>query len=269
MVGTAQLLVELLVVLVLWQGTHCVGASVETADGGVVRRWMAGRDVAVAAEPPPWDPKGYVIAFACQGRFGNQFDYLLGTLDYAKQIDRTLVLVRATAYIHSAFRSNGSALDTAPTPRLCVARVQAPWVDYNARKGTGQYPWFPWFKEYFSVEELQRYHDGRVIDMADFLYHYRERWSEVGVVGFCGYRKKDDTSDDCMAYSVPKGPFWRNLNVSFDPGKIRTVNRRDIHAVRKHGCMQSAALVRLLIVLMIASNTRRAETSCSCARYGA
>ena len=106
-------------------------------------------------------------------------------------------------------------------------------MDYNARQGTGQYPWFPWFKEYFSVEELQRYHGGRVIDMADFLYHYRERWSEAGVVGFCGYRKAGDTSNDCMAYSVPKGPFWRNLNVTFEPDKIRTVNRRDTHAVSK------------------------------------
>lgn len=67
--------------------------------------------------------------------------------------------------------------------------------------------------------------------MADFLYHYRERWDEHGVVGFCGYKKAGDTSDDCMAYSVPKGPFWRNLNVSFDPDKIRTVNKRDANAV--------------------------------------
>ena len=40
-------------------------------------------------------------------------------MDYAKQIDRTLIL--------------------------------SPWVDYNARTTTGQYPWFPWFKEYFEV----------------------------------------------------------------------------------------------------------------------
>ena len=32
----------------------------------------------VAQNPPQWDDKGYAIAFGCQGRFGNQFDYLLG-----------------------------------------------------------------------------------------------------------------------------------------------------------------------------------------------
>ena len=118
--------------------------------------------------------------------------------------------------------------------RPCAA-PQAPWVDYNARRGTGQYPWFPWFKEYFSVEALQRgYHDGRLIDMADFLHHYRSKWEEDeggGLVGFCGYRKAGDSSDDCMAYSVPKGPFWRNLNITWPAERIRTVNRRDINAV--------------------------------------
>lgn len=55
-------------------------------------------------------------------RGGQQNDGLAdgtGTMEYAQQIDRTLIL--------------------------------PPWVDYNARTTTGQYPWFPWFKEYFEV----------------------------------------------------------------------------------------------------------------------
>ena len=163
--------------------------------------WMSGREVQVSAEPPAWDEKGYMIAFACQGRFGNQFDYLLGTLDYARAIDRTLIL--------------------------------APWVDYNARRGTGQYPWFPWFKEYFDVDALRQYHGGRVIDMPDFLHHFRDRWEEAGVTGFCAYRKPDDDTDGCMTYSVPKGPFWRNLNVSFAHIEGPPFNRRNVAAVRR------------------------------------
>ena len=111
--------------------------------------------------------------------------------------------------------------------------MQAPWVDYNARRGTGQYPWFPWFKEYFRMDTLAQYHDGRVIDMADFLHHFRGKWEEAGVVGYCGYRKDGDKSDGCMKFSVPKGPYWTNLNVSFDPSAIQVVNRRDLHQIRE------------------------------------
>jgi hypothetical protein len=99
-------------------------ASISAASSKSV--WLAGRETAVSEQPPEWDPKGYVIAFACQGRFGNQMDYLLGTMDYATQVDRTLIL--------------------------------PPWVDYNAKKTTGKYPWFPWFKEYFNVDKLAKYH---------------------------------------------------------------------------------------------------------------
>jgi hypothetical protein len=91
------LVVLLLLQLALALRTCCGSPSDlsgRDGSGATTMQWMSGREVAVSAEPPPWDPKGYVIAFACQGRFGNQFDYLLGTLDYAKKIDRTLVLVR-------------------------------------------------------------------------------------------------------------------------------------------------------------------------------
>ena len=94
MMAAAQVLVSL-VALVLYVDSG--GAAAATEGSGSTRHWMSGREVNVASAPPPWDSKGYVLAFACQGRFGNQFDYLLGTLDYAKKIDRTLVLVRTSS----------------------------------------------------------------------------------------------------------------------------------------------------------------------------
>ena len=149
----------------------------------------------MSVQPPSWNEKGYIMGLGCQGRFGNQFDYLLGMMDYTQQLgDRTLVL--------------------------------APWVDYNAGSTTGMYPWFPWFKEYFRVDTLgQTFHGGKVIDMADFLYHYRDRWAAAkskegdGFVGFCSYettKMAEEKGETCMTYSVPKGPFWKNLNISFD-----------------------------------------------------
>lgn len=62
-------------------------------------------------EPPPtWDPNGYLLAHFCQGRFGNQFDYLLHLLDLAGRTGRTLIL--------------------------------PPYTDYSAQDTMGQYPWF-------------------------------------------------------------------------------------------------------------------------------
>ena len=74
-------------------------------------------------EPPPaWDPNGYIIAHFCQGRFGNQFDYLLNLLDIAGRTGRTLVL--------------------------------PPYTDYSAQETMGKSPWFWWFGEVFDVEQL-------------------------------------------------------------------------------------------------------------------
>jgi hypothetical protein len=41
---------------------------------------------------PVWDNAGYIITHYCQGRFGNQVDYLLNLIEVAKLSKRTLVL---------------------------------------------------------------------------------------------------------------------------------------------------------------------------------
>ena len=59
-----------------------------------------------------WDPKGYVFGLACQGRFGNQLDYMLTTMDVAKKLDRTLILapfiVKICALAHAPSMSKAA-----------------------------------------------------------------------------------------------------------------------------------------------------------------
>ena len=182
------------VMLVAAASAAAAAAAAAVSDSSVAMKtvWLAGRNVEVTAEPPQWDENGYMMAFGCMGRFGNQFDYLLGTMDVAEKSGRTLII--------------------------------APWVDYNARATTGQYPWFPWFKEYFRMDTMADFNGGKVIDAADFIYHFRGKWKAAtakegdGYVGFCSYVKPDAAPGDqeCMTFSAPKGPFWENLNITFD-----------------------------------------------------
>jgi hypothetical protein len=142
-------------------------------------------------EPPPtWDPNGYLLAHFCQGRFGNQFDYLLHLLDLAGRTGRTLIL--------------------------------PPYTDYSAQETMGKYPWFWWFGEIFDTDHLQQHIGFKVIDLGEFMVHFRERWEAAGLVGHCTYPKNrmDGWHDNCMIDISPKKPFWRNLGVEFERSDV-------------------------------------------------
>ena len=143
-------------------------------------------------EPAPvWDAKnGYLIAHFCQGRFGNQFDYLLSLLDLAARTGRTLVL--------------------------------PPYTDYSAQESMGKYPWFWWFGEVFDIEHLKQQIDYPIMDLGAFMAHFRDEWKEAGFVGHCTYPKNRalDWSENCMIDNNPKKPFWRNLGVEFERTEV-------------------------------------------------
>ena len=101
----------------------------------------------------------------------------------------------------------------------------------------------------------------RVIDMSDFLHHFRPRWEQAGLVGFCGYRKQGDQSDECMTYSVPKGPFWQNLNITFE--RIEgPMDRRNIAGIKE---IAHPVLVRLRF-FVCAPSIRFRLALCVCRR---
>eukprot|EP01051_Picozoa_sp_SAG22_P022920 SAG22_NODE_5695_length_970_cov_1.191734_2_plen_110_part_00 len=66
----------------------CVLGCAAQQDEGSQTVWLSGRPTQVSRQPPEWDRKGYVLAFPCQGRFGNQMDYLLGGFSFSVRTGR-------------------------------------------------------------------------------------------------------------------------------------------------------------------------------------
>ncbi|KAJ8033614.1 GDP-fucose protein O-fucosyltransferase 1 [Holothuria leucospilota] len=122
---------------------------------------------------PVWDDSGYVMFCPCMGNFGNQAEYYIGSLAFAKSINRTLVL--------TPFRAKGSNIP---------------------------------FSEWFQIEPVRQFH--RVIPIETFLEHFGEtEWAPGKRKGYCG--RSTDTLYDCkMKSGNPLGPFWDDLNISFD-----------------------------------------------------
>ncbi|XP_067940742.1 GDP-fucose protein O-fucosyltransferase 1-like [Watersipora subatra] len=131
------------------------------------------------------DTNGYILYCPCMGRFGNQADQFLGALNFAKQLNRTMVLPH--------------------------------WIEFDFTRGATsmQIP----FNKYFKVEPLLKYH--RVMLMQDFMDKLApEIWPKGKRTVFC-YRVRDITStskpNSCNAKDGnPFGPFWDFFNVDFD-----------------------------------------------------
>lgn len=117
------------------------------------------------------------------GRFGNQADQFLGTLSFAKALNRTLVL--------------------------------PPWIEF--RPGEPRSIQVP-FNQYFQVEPIQKYH--RAILMQDFMDTIADIvWPKDQRISFCYMERKSltgATKKDCYAKEGnPFGPFWDEFSVDF------------------------------------------------------
>lgn len=117
------------------------------------------------------------------GRFGNQADHFLGSLNFAKFLNRTLIL--------------------------------PPWIEY--RQGELKSIQVP-FDRYFRVEMIQRFH--RAITMKEFMDRFaNDIWPKDQRISFCYMERRSlsgSTKKDCHAKEGnPFGPFWDEYKIDF------------------------------------------------------
>ncbi|XP_031632687.1 GDP-fucose protein O-fucosyltransferase 1 [Contarinia nasturtii] len=129
------------------------------------------------------DPNGYLVYCPCMGRFGNQADHFLGALNFAKKLNRTLIL--------------------------------PPWIEY--RQGEPKSIQVP-FDRYFKLEPISQFH--QVITMQEFMERISNSvWPEDQRISFCYMERKSlrgSMKKDCHAKEGnPFGPFWDEFKIDF------------------------------------------------------
>ncbi|CAB3400062.1 unnamed protein product [Caenorhabditis bovis] len=125
---------------------------------------------------------GYIVFCPCMGRFGNQVDQLLGVMEFAKSIDRLLVLPNFIEY------------------------------DYPNTKIVP-------FENIFQISYIEQY--VHTISMFDFVRNVAPRiWPQEKRLAFCWTPKKSiynkTAPDGCHAKEgSPFGPYWDKFKIEF------------------------------------------------------
>ncbi|KAF7487857.1 GDP-fucose protein O-fucosyltransferase 1 [Sarcoptes scabiei] len=132
------------------------------------------------------DPNGYIVYCPCMGRFGNQAEQFLGTLQFAKALDRTLILPPFIQY-----------------------------VNYKVE--------FIPFESLFEIDKISAYH--RVISMKNFLANLAEDvWPKSNRSIACygprsfSAEKNSDQDVGCNPFEgSPFKDFWSHIGVEEFP----------------------------------------------------